>query len=100
MPENKDDIERLRYNLESEKFSWQREAQRTENKLLNRHFGVIITAIVSIAAVIVSYQQITISANNAGAQLVQFKNEADSRRETAKSQLEIEQLKNARQFEL
>jgi hypothetical protein len=52
LPGQSADLEALKYELEKEKFEWQKSAHRTENAVFNRHFGVIITAVVSIAAVI------------------------------------------------
>jgi hypothetical protein len=79
-PEESTSVDELNYKLEKERFLWQVKTQRTESGLLNRNFGVIITAIVSIAAVTVSYMQLTISLNN------------------SKAQLENDSLKNDRQF--
>jgi len=86
MPESPD-IERLKYELEREKFLWQKANGAYESRILNRNFGVIITAIVSLAAVIVSYLQLSISSNNTKVQI-----------ENEKAQVENEQLKNDRLF--
>ena len=71
-------IERLAYELEVEKLRWQQLVEERQNTVLNRHFGVVITAMVSIAAVFVSYLQL----------------------DTSKAQLKNEELKNDRQFYL
>ena len=80
MPEDNQDIERRKFNLELEKFHWQKATQQQENNIFNRNFGVIITAIISGAAIVVSYLQLTISSTN------------------AQAQIENERLKNDRQF--
>jgi hypothetical protein len=82
MSEASENIEGLKYNLEREKFLWEVATHRQENNFFNRNFGVIITAIVSFAAVAVSYLQLTISLNN------------------ARAQIDNESLKNDRQFYL
>jgi uncharacterized membrane protein len=56
------------------------EDYRQSSSVINRHFGVIITAIVSLAAVIVSYLQLNNNSIN------------------AKAQMDLEKLKNDRQF--
>jgi hypothetical protein len=64
MAQNPISIEEVTYNLEVEKFKWQKALSEQQNTILNRHFGVIITAIVSIAAIAVSYLQLGISQSN------------------------------------
>jgi hypothetical protein len=75
-------LEFLRYKLERERYEWERASKQAESTTLNRHFGVIITAIISIAAVAVSFAQLSISSNN------------------AKTQIDYEKIKNDRQFYL
>jgi hypothetical protein len=80
MPADTNDIDKLKYNLEVEKFRWQQSMDRKQNNVLIKHFGVIITAIVSFATIVVSYLQLTISSNN------------------AKNQIDNDRIKNDRQF--
>lgn len=81
MPEDQKDIDKLKLELEREKFHWEKSKYAQEsNDIFNRHFGVMITAIVSLAAVVVSYLQLSISSNN------------------ARAQIDNEVLKNDRQF--
>jgi hypothetical protein len=75
-----DDLDQLRYDLDVEKFQFEKARHLRENGLIARNFGVIITAIISFSAIVVSYLQLTISTNN------------------AKAQIDNEQLKNDRQF--
>jgi hypothetical protein len=102
MSEDVEDLGKLEYKLEVEKFLWEKEARRRDNNVINRNFGVIITAIVSLAAVIVSYLQLTINSNNAKDQLTINSNNAKDQltinSNNAKDQLELEKLKNDRQF--
>jgi len=76
------DLERLKYRLERERFRWEIASRKSESTMLNRYFGVIVTAIVSIAAIVVSLAQIKISSNN------------------AQTQIDYEKIKNDRQFYL
>jgi hypothetical protein len=76
------ELDKMKYKLDLERFLWEREINRVDNNVFNRNFGVIITAIVSLAAVIVSYVQLTINSNN------------------AKDQIALEKLKNDRQSTL
>ena len=93
MAQDSQEVERLKYELERDKFQWQKSTHRIDSGVLNRHFGVIATAILSLAAVVVSYLQVTISSNNAKAQLaISVSN--------AKDQLDLEIMKNDRQFYL
>ena len=77
-----EDIEALKYKLELEKFQWEKATHKAENRFLNRHFGVAITTIVSVAAIIVSFIQLTISSDN------------------VKAQIDNDKLRNDRQFYL
>jgi hypothetical protein len=69
MPVDESKLEVLKYELEREKFLWQKTAQEADRSIVNRHIGVIITAIVSVSAIAVSYAQLNISSTNAKAQL-------------------------------
>jgi hypothetical protein len=80
MNEDNGNLDKLKYRLELQKFMWERETFRKTNNLINRNIGVVVTAIVSFAAVAVSYLQLTISSNN------------------ARDQMALERLKNDRQF--
>jgi hypothetical protein len=80
MTDGEKQFDELRYNLELEKFRWEREKYYQEGGIINRHFGVIITSIISFAAIVVSCLQVIISWNN------------------AKAQADNETLKNDRQF--
>jgi hypothetical protein len=82
MPTEQEDLEVLKHRLERERFQWEKASRKSESTMLNRHFGVIVTAIVSIAAVVVSLAQIKISSNN------------------AQTQIDYEKIKNDRQFYL
>jgi hypothetical protein len=82
MPAAEQDLDALKYRLEREKFDWQKASHQADSSIFNRHFGVIITTIISVAAVIVSLVQLNISANN------------------TKSQIDNEKVKNDRQFYL
>ena len=68
-------IEEANYFLDREKFKFEQTRYFRDNRFLNRNFGVIVTTIVSVAAIVVSYLQLTISSN------------------TAKSQIDTEKLK-------
>jgi hypothetical protein len=82
MPRELDDAEKFKLDLELQKFAWQKTMDMEQKRFINRNFGVIITAIVSIAAVTVSSLQLKIASNN------------------ARDQLENERLRNDRQFYL
>jgi putative chitinase len=79
------DFDRLKYELEKRKVDLDERKFQADNKLLNKNFGVIITGIISLAAVIVSLvvslAQLRISSNN------------------SLSQLQIDREKNDRSFQ-
>ncbi len=87
MTEKSANIEKLSYELELEKFHWQKQRAEVENKFLNKYFGIIITAIVSVAAVVVSHQQVIVAREQV---VISSTN--------AKAQTDNEILKNDRQF--
>lgn len=58
---NEKSIEAVRLELERERLLLEQRRTKREGRLLNRHFGAIITAVVSIAAVFVSYAQIHVA---------------------------------------
>ena len=86
-------LEILKYKLEIEKFQWEKQTRQQESAFLNKHFGVAITAMVSISAILVSYIQLTIGSNNAEAQLKndKLKNDRLFYFETTKFLLEHQQ---------
>jgi len=77
-----EDLEFLKYKLERDRYHWEKASKEAESTILNRHFGVIITGIISIAAITVSFAQLSISSNN------------------ARTQIDYEKIKNDRQFYL
>jgi hypothetical protein len=101
MSEPTQDVDRLRYSLELDKFMWEKEKYAKGNSIINRNFGVIITAIVSCAAIVVSYLQVTINSNNAQAQLDtdRIKNDRQFYFEIAKFLLDHQQEIAAREGE-
>ena len=54
-------LEQLRLALERDRFELEKRREEREGTLLNRHFGAIMTALVSIVAVVVSAAQIWVA---------------------------------------
>ena len=55
------DVEQVKLQLERERFEWEKRRAKHEDSFFNRHFHVIITAVISISAVLISGVQVYVA---------------------------------------
>src|SRR6185503_191793 len=55
------DIEKQRLDLEKQRFDVEKLKTQSEKQFLNQHFGAVITALVSLAAIVVSLSQVWVA---------------------------------------
>ncbi len=66
---NGQDFERMKFELEKRKVELEEQKSIRESRFFNKHFGVIITSIISAATIIVSVTQLLISSSYNATQL-------------------------------
>lgn len=84
-------LEKLKLFLDRQKFSFEKEKHAQDSNVINKHFGAIIAAIVSLSAVFVSSAQIYISATGNNNKLLLDKSKTDREFELAISRFLMEQ---------
>ena len=77
MSDNERSFEQLKYDLEKHKLEFEQQKYERDNTFFNKNFGVIITALVSAATIIVSGSGIWIGRAYNQAQLDNAKNQSD-----------------------
>jgi hypothetical protein len=102
----KEKIELLRLQLDSERLAAERRKFKSEQKFLTKHFAAVLTAIISLAAVLVSFSQVWVAKIHQEKELSVAQSQKDREMQATQDQKEketillVEQQKRAWKLEL